>query len=154
MICGEYEVSDTEEGADVDEPAHKAAEREGIVRLLSRSAGPSPTLFGATYSSLDEHVVGALAESGVTEPFAFGEWVRIYVVTVTQRVEYLRVKDTVADARDWGSITLVAGAGADCDTLVGEFVDGEAGGEFVGWADAFAVGERVGCCAVLEWEQQ
>jgi len=38
------------------------------------------------------------------------------------------VKDTVADARDWGAVTLVAGAGADCDTLAGEFVDGRTDG--------------------------
>ena len=38
---GEHEVSDTEEGADVDEPAHEAAGREDIVGLL-RSAGPNP----------------------------------------------------------------------------------------------------------------
>jgi hypothetical protein len=43
------------------------------------------------------------------EPFAFGELVRISVVAVTQRVEYFvecEVKDTVADARDWGGVTL------------------------------------------------
>ena len=43
------------------------------------------------------------------EPFAFGELVRISVIAVTQRVEYFvecEVKDTVADARDWGGVTL------------------------------------------------
>ena len=43
------------------------------------------------------------------EPFTFGELVRISVVAVMQRVEYFvecEVKDTVADARDWGGVTL------------------------------------------------
>jgi hypothetical protein len=59
---GEHEVSDTEEGADVDEPAHEAVAREDIVGLL-RSAGPNPR---ASFSATDEHAIGASAESGVT----------------------------------------------------------------------------------------
>ena len=62
---GEHEVSDTEEGADVDEPA-----RASFSAIRHRTS----TLSGNRQSQ------------GSREPFAFGEW--IYVVTVTQRVEY------------------------------------------------------------------
>jgi hypothetical protein len=139
----------------VDEPAHEAVVREDIVGL-SRSARPDPRASFSAIRHRTSTLSGHRRSQGPREPFAFGEWVRIYVITVTQRIEHFvecEVQDTVADARDWGCVTLVAGAGADYDTLAGEFVDGEAGGEFVGWADAFAVGEQVGCCAELEWEQ-
>jgi hypothetical protein len=70
----------------VDEPTHEAAVREDIVGL-SRSTGPNPR---ASFSAIRRHRTstpsGHRWSQGPREPFALGEW--IYVVTVTQRVEY------------------------------------------------------------------
>jgi hypothetical protein len=81
----------------VDEPTHEAAVREDIVGL-SRSTGPNPR---ASFSAI-RHRMSTLSghrqSQGSREPFAFGEWVRIYVVAVTQRVEYFvecEVKDMI-----------------------------------------------------------
>ena len=103
---GEHGVSDTEEGADVDEPAHEAAARED---WLLRSAGPNPRASFSAIRHRTSTLSGNRQSQGSREPFAFGELVRISVVAVTQRVEYFvecEVKDTVADARDWGGVTL------------------------------------------------
>jgi len=73
--------------ADVDELAHETAVREDIVGL-SRSTGPNPR---ASFSAIRRHRTSMLSghrrSQGPREPFAFGEWVRIYVITVTQRIE-------------------------------------------------------------------